>query len=817
MNSKRGSRKRRPRNIADSEPPGPSASSSSLLLKVAASLGQKRLYRPLIVGAAIAILTVLLVPKQSTPPPQLYGVGEIARQDLWAPEEVTIEDEETTTAKREAAAEKVPPVYDYDENAVSQTVRRIRDVFSSLRAGLARRNQMLEALKQAGGVQNRSRTPGGKVAVREKAATGPGGQQREPEVMPTIEDLRKQMCTGLGIELSPRSFELLLADGFSQAAEDCVVAAFATACKDGVVADKGRLISNLKNGITVREVSSRAVHLLAPSVAIAIPDVRGARATAARLVRSECPGLRRLHKVLAQIASGLVKATLTFNKSETETSKARARAAVEPVYYKTKKGQMIVRAREVVTPRQMKIIQAIYSKKAPVKRIYSAVGTPAFLVIVVLLLYLLGARFGLEALADWKSETLFWVVVIVTVVSAKGFLRGVRSFVQTIQRAPFNEFASYYFAAPLALGAVLATVLLGRRSGVAAAFVTASIVPLLLGNHPVILMTTLLSGLAVIYLAQRYEDGALVFKMGLAIGVVAASTTFTLQLLDPSVRLSASGNFNVLCGFGQGIVVIASAAVMLPVLELSFGVWTKVKLLNLTLRDQPLMKRLMIEAGGTHNHSLRVAELARNACEAVGANSVVALVSSYYHDIGKLRRPGYFIENTPLGGDNPHDKLRPEMSVRILIEHVTYGVELAKEYKLPAVIIDAIRQHHGTSLIWPFYHKALEEAKRTGETVSESDFRYPGQRPKSREVGIIMLADSVEAASRVLTEPTREKIARMVDRIVARYIEDHQLDECDLTLNDIRKCKQSFVMQLEGMLHSRVDYPLQQAGPGESG
>jgi len=360
----------------------------------------------------------------------------------------------------------------------------------------------------------------------------------------------------------------------------------------------------------------------------------------------------------------------------------------------------------------------------------------------------------------------------------------------------------------------LTTLLLGKRSGLAAAVLASAIVPLLFGNWPVIIMATLLSGIAVVFVAEKYKGGALVFKMGLSIGIAAAVTILSMQLLDPNVKLADTGYFNALCGFGQGVVVIGFTSILLPILELVFGVWTKSKLLDLASSDRPLIKRLMIEAGGTHNHSLRVGELARNACEAVGANGVIALVGSYYHDIGKLRRPGYFIENTPVGGDNPHESLTPAMSVRVLVEHVTYGLELARKNKLPPVIHDAIERHHGTSLMRPFYHKAQEAAKRTGENVEESEFRYPGSKPRTRETGIIMLSDSVEAASRVLINPTRDKVSKMVDRIASWYVEDHQLDECDLTLREVQKCKDTFVLVLQGMLHSRIEYPEDQlAGP----
>ncbi|MCD6327561.1 HDIG domain-containing protein [bacterium] len=771
---------------------------------------QRRVHRPIISCVGIIILTILLVPKRHIVDFELYSVGEIARHDLWAPEEMTIEDHETTAAKRRAASESEPFVYDYDEMAVSNSVQKLRTTFSIVRDGLARRNQLIEALKRSKSAESEvGNAPASDGVTAGEQSAQPDAEEPadQPEIKPTIEELRALLKDGLGVEVSREDFDLLASSGFNGEVENCMVAAFSAACRDGVVADKSLLIDHSANGITARNVGTGVANFLPPSEVYAIPDVSEARSRALRAQAALCPDFRELRPVLTGLLSGLVRPTLTFSKSATEKNKSLAEAAVEPVYYKIKKGQMIVRAREMVTARHHEIIRKLIKNKKPGQRIYSAIGTPLFLGIVVLVFYLIGDRLGPDVVASWKNELLFWVIIVLTVLIAKGFLWGLRAFVGAIEQPPFNLIESYYFATPLGLSVVLSALLLGKKYGLRAALLAAVFVPLLFGNRPVMIMAMLLSGLSVLYIMGKYESDSAVFKMGLLMGGVGAATIMSLQILSSATRFSSLGNFNALCGFAQGLLVVAITGVLLPVLELVFGVWTRAKLLDLASTDRPLIKRLMIEAGGTHNHSLRVGELARNASEAVGANGVVALVGSYYHDIGKLRRPGYFIENTPAGGVNPHDNLTPEMSVRILREHVSNGVALAKENRLPPVIIDSIQQHHGMSLMRLFYHKALEAAKRNDETVNPSDFRYPGPKPMSREAGILMIADSVEAASRVLVNPTGAKIAKMVDKIAAWYVEDHQLDDCDLTLKDIAACKKSFVVVLQGMFHSRVEYP----------
>ncbi|MBN1592060.1 MAG: HDIG domain-containing protein [Candidatus Coatesbacteria bacterium] len=797
----------------DTEPPDRQRSWRALVSWLPLALGRTRVYRTVISCLAIFLLSVLLVPKRHAINTELYHVGDVARQDIWAPNEITIEDQETTEAKRKAVAEGVQPIYDYDERAVTGTMNNAKAAFAAIRVGLDKRNEQLRVLEQQPTAQQ------GATEARRQVATGNAstgtldplagseGRSARPEIKPTMDDIRKEFETILHVDVPPKEFDVLVATAQDPSIERCLSQAFEDACKDGVVGDKTTLLDDPEKGITIKEVGSGITKMLAPNVLGRIPDSLEAKAGVARFLKTRCAETAEYHPLITSIVSQLIKPTLTFNKSETEKTKQEAIDAVEPVYYKIKKGQIIIRAREVVTPRHKQLIDVIAKSVKPHKQAYSAIGTPLFLALVILLIYLSAHRFGFDSRPGWKNESLFWSIIVLTLLFSKAFLWGVRSLVETIERFPFNQLESYYYAAPLGLSTVLATLLLGKRSGLAAALLASAMVPLLFGAWPVIILATILSGIAVVFIAERYGTGAIVFKMGLAIGTVMALSVLSMQLLDPEVKFTDTGYFNAICAFGQGVVVIAATGILLPILELVFGVWTKSKLLDLASTDRPLIKRLMIEAGGTHNHSLRVGELARSACEAIGANGVVALVSAYYHDIGKLKRPGYFIENTPIGSDNPHDRLTPAMSVRVLVEHVTYGLDLARKKKFPPVILDAIEQHHGVSLIRPFYHKAVEAAKRTGEMVEESEFRYPGVKPKTRETGIIMIADSIEAASRVLANPTKDKISKMVDRIASFYVEDGQLDDCNLTLRDIQKCKESFVLVLQGMLHSRIEYP----------
>jgi hypothetical protein len=260
-----------------------------------------------------------------------------------------------------------------------------------------------------------------------------------------------------------------------------------------------------------------------------------------------------------------------------------------------------------------------------------------------------------------------------------------------------------------------------------------------------------------------------------------------------------SSAFAFLGGIGAGVV----SSGVVPLVEIGFGYTTDITLLELGNLDRPVLRQLMIEAPGTYHHSVILGSMVEAAAAEIGANSLLAKVTGYYHDIGKIRKPQYFIENQR-DGKNKHDKLAPSLSSLILISHIKEGVEIAREHKLGPLIIDGIRQHHGTSLIRYFYEKARQ--LKGGDQVKEEDFRYPGPKPRTRETALVMLADVVEAASRTLENPTPARIKGMVQGLFNRILSDGQLEECDLTLKDLNKIAANFNTILNGIHHHRIEY-----------
>jgi hypothetical protein len=292
-----------------------------------------------------------------------------------------------------------------------------------------------------------------------------------------------------------------------------------------------------------------------------------------------------------------------------------------------------------------------------------------------------------------------------------------------------------------------------------------------------------------------------VIKGGLIVGLLQACVWFFMQGFN--IDASYLRQYALLClnGVCYSIIIIG----ILPVFEYLFKTVTNINLLELADFNHPLLHRLMLEAPGTYHHSLIVGNLSEAACAAIGANSLLARIGAYYHDIGKLQKPEYFSENQELNS-NKHDSLSPQMSKMLIMNHVKEGLELAKKNKLNPRIVEFISKHHGTSVVYYFYRRALEKIEDS-QAVQEEGFRYPGPKPDSKEIAIVLLADSVEAATRSHKRPTPESIRELVHKIINNKFIDGQLDGCDLTLKDIEKISQIFIHVLSGIYHTRVTYP----------
>jgi cyclic-di-AMP phosphodiesterase PgpH len=386
-----------------------------------------------------------------------------------------------------------------------------------------------------------------------------------------------------------------------------------------------------------------------------------------------------------------------------------------------------------------------------------------------------------------------------------------------------------FFMVPFALAPMLHGVLLGRAvASFSAVYVT--LIGCLLVPQPDVLgymILSLVSGMTSVLLAYQVRKRVQLLQTGIAVGAVTLVLGVILGRLNIAACFGpdAMDHLQVLgtgsaAAFSTAVVTAMLISGLLPLFEGTFHLTTDISWLELSDLNHKLLRRMQLEAPGTFHHSLVVAALAEAAAEKVGANAPMCRVCSYFHDVGKLKKPGYFIENQHDGAENPHNTLTPTMSSLIIIAHVKDGVDLAVKHKLNPRIIDVIQEHHGDSLVYFFYRRAQEQKKTEMDkvdrrlenpedlpVVEEKNFRYPGPRPSSRESGIIALADTVESASRSLKKPTPAKIRAMVDDLVHAKINDGQLDDCPLTLRELAIVKESFSSTLRSMLHSRIDYP----------
>jgi len=387
---------------------------------------------------------------------------------------------------------------------------------------------------------------------------------------------------------------------------------------------------------------------------------------------------------------------------------------------------------------------------------------------------------------------------------------------------------------PYAFAPILCTVLLGRHYGIYATVFATLFGSLLVsaGGGLAFAMASMISGFMGVYLTDQIRKRNRFVRAGFYLGLTIVLLATVFGHIAPEWGNMGEYGWRVLglqllVGLGVGIATMMVVAGVIPIIESCFRITTDISWVEMADLNHPLLRRLTLEAPGTYQHSVMVANLSKAAAEAIEANATMCQVCAYFHDIGKLVKPDYFIEN--IGeNDNPHDELTPTMSALVIISHVKDGVDIALKNKLTNEIIDVIREHHGTSLAYYFYRKALDHQEEVRKEVEEGNaneedipevekkgFRYPGPRPQSRESGIISLADAIESASRSLQKPTPRKVKQTIDDIINARILDGQLDECNLTLEEINLIRESFYSTLKSIMHNRISYPKADTETGE--
>lgn len=492
---------------------------------------------------------------------------------------------------------------------------------------------------------------------------------------------------------------------------------------------------------------------------------------------------KNIETAVAGISQSLLSPNYILNVRETDKRKQVALAGIESVRETIKKGQVIVRRGDVVTSDQIHAMEELGLHKGQVNEL-RIFGLTIFILIVMTLIMGYLYKFARPIYENDLQLVLLGLIILVTLLLAK--------------------VAHYYsdFAAPIAAGALLTAILIDTRIGILVSVALAMFFGVIVDHDLRPVSVALIGSMGGVYSVSKMAHGYSVTRTGLWIAavnfVVIASSGFIEQVNSSQVLIQ--GLLGTVSGIGAAVITTG----FLPYLEHTFNITTPIKLLELAQPNHPLLQRLLLEAPGTYHHSVLVGNMAETAADSIGADPITVRVGAYYHDIGKIKRPFFFIENQ-VDTENPHDKIAPSLSTLIVTSHIKDGVDLCREHKIPQIIVDIVQQHHGTTLVSYFYKRATETEH--SECIIEADFRYEGPRPQTKEAALIMLADACEAAVRSISKPNINRIEAMVRKIVRERLNDGQLDECDLTLKDLNTVGDVFIRVLSSMFHSRIEYP----------
>lgn len=511
--------------------------------------------------------------------------------------------------------------------------------------------------------------------------------------------------------------------------------------------------------------------------------------------------------VLGDWLASLVQPTLTYDMEETRRRMDEAARQVPVLYSRLPKGTVLVRKGQPYTSDVIREIQAVQHA--------SPRGFDPTALFGVTLVALFMVFFLWRYSSDWKRELrrvphLFpFLALALGIHAAVG--RGAMALIEVLVKNmefPFDRPETFWYLIPAASGALLVALLANDRIATVYSMFAAAVFAIIFDWNLSYSLFVLITHLTAVYGLSKYHSRTALMRSGLVIGIAGAAAVAGLDAINSGFNPWQVCLADAVFAFLGGVVgVPLLVAFLLPIFEWLFGILTDIRLLELSNLDNPLLSQLAVRAPGSYNHSIIVGTLAEAAAESIGANPLFCRVAAYYHDIGKMRMPEYYIENQR-PGDNPHDRLAPSMSALIITNHVKEGLKMGREHGLPEPILDIIPQHHGTRVMTYFFERAKSAATAAGvPPPNPDDFRHPGPKPSTKEAAIFMLSDSVEAAARTVVEPTDERFRDLIRQIASRAILDGQFDQCDLTFRDLDHITEAFVRSLGSIYHHRIDYP----------
>ena len=716
-----------------------------------------------IVGALLSVVISELVN------PMPYEQGKVAPYTIRAPRDVLIEDVLNTEDRRTQAAKAVRRVFSIDDSVIQDTNAQLNAVFSYVQSLT---EPEVEVKLEPGKSESKFElTP---------------AQKREFEIQYNVDLVGSEWS-----ELADSDNWLPMADAVRTIVEPIL--------RKGVISNKVELTRSLRDGSVVMRSTTGGVEreitksddVYSLKEALSVVDTASPSVLAKK--DASCRSLVR------KLATSLIHPNAMFDASETERRVAEARSRVDPIYYRIRRGEVIVRQGDVISLSQEQRLKQLRDEVGSGDVVRNCIGY------IILCFIILTTCYGfLATLWPNHRKTLSDLVLICVTIVGSLLLLKVFSLISTALGETFSYFdsESILLSAPLSGGGILLQVTVGASGVLLFVLSFALLTGMFLQNSWLILVLVVVGNCVGALAVRHCSRRSSFIAAGVRVGMLNVAVVSCFLLLYGEAGVIDNVNKILWALFGGLMSGILGGGVT-PIAEFFGGYITDIKLLELASLDRPLLRDLSLQAPGSWNHSMVIGQMGESAAEAIGANGLLTRVGAYYHDIGKMKKPAYFVENQT--EKNPHDKLTPSMSALIIKSHVKDGLELAKEHRLPKAIVDFIPQHHGTALISYFYTKALKDAEQ-GENVEESHYRYGGPKPQSKEAGILMLADVVEASSRTLSDPTPAKIQGLVQKSINRVFTTGELEECDLSLQDLHKIAKTFIRVLNGIYHRRVQY-----------
>jgi len=737
----------------------------------------------------------------------IYELGDVAERNIKAPTDLLVEDKEATSLSRQQSLNAVLTVYDFDDTLVFKLMKRIQDAFSLMRNYVENQKKAIETNSQQektthAEAQSETKTTDIIANAQPEPKTSDKNVPwiENPDFLQAMQEKKVEFLSRLDVLITDANYLTLINERFSKEIQDLTTQILRALLTNGVVANKELLSQEEAHGIVVKNIASQKEQV--------VKDVKryyGIDQAKAMVWIIGQPLLKDLDyeiiTLIVDLVQSLIQPNVTINKRETELRKEQAWSSINPILFQVKAGEMLLREGERINKQQLLKLNALNSTENQGKILARSIGLGVLMFILLISFHIIYFGHATYLSVDYNKNLLFISLILILFVFITEISVALgKSFTQN-GVTPLS-LSSMVFGIPVAAGAMTICLFMGMRAAFPFALITSICAAILFENKLTYFIYFFINSMMGAFWLRHCRERNVFIKAGAKIGLLNIIAATALRAYSSELFLSKlimDWVFGYLGGLSAGVVT----AGITPMMELTFRYTTDIKLLELANLDKPLLHRLMLEAPGTYHHSVLVGSMVEAAASEIGANPLLAKVCGYYHDIGKMKNPLYFIENQQKGM-NRHNKLAPSMSSLIIISHVKHGVEMAKKYKLGKAISDTIQQHHGTSMISFFFEKAKQQ--KGEHSVKEDDFRYPGPKPQTREAGLVMLADVVEAASRALDNPTPSRIQGLVQRLINKIFSDGQLDNCELTLRDLHRIAKKFNKILNGIHHHRIEY-----------